>query len=103
MQKLVVRSVEELKAARCGRHCPTIFIEGELANDLLISGLIETDATARSGKARVVCQAPHSTPMRSVAQALTELSIANDFEVMKGQSGTKIRIYPKPCMRREGN
>ncbi len=102
MTELVVKTVEELKSVRKGRSHPIILIQGELANNLLIAGILRpSELDAAQGEV-VQLKQPSST-MYSVTEILYELSHANRFEIMAGGGCKQIKISPKPFVRREGN
>jgi hypothetical protein len=103
MMKLVVNSVEDLKAIRNGRPLPAILIETEFANNLLVSGGISISAEDNIRKAQVVRLSENTGPMAEVIEILHDLSKYNDFVLSEGPKGTQIRIYPKIVNRREGN
>jgi hypothetical protein len=93
---------EELKAFWKSTRCPSILIRGELANNLLASGLVDDAETDLAG--RVVAPTDvHLGPMQEVHDILREIAIFGQFRVEKGDSGKAIRIFPKPSNRREGN
>ncbi len=105
MPSLVVRTVEELQELRDHRSHPTILIEEGLTNNLLVSGML----TVVNEGDRPHCQvcrmdsAGNPSPMNAVLGVLKVLSSYNHFELVEGGAGKRIRIYPKPLNRREGN
>jgi hypothetical protein len=105
MSELVVRTVQELKALEWSRSHPTIFIDKELANNLLVSGLLTVADTnaPRRGLVTTPEQPDRTGPMREVLRILNALRIYNHFELEEGRQGIRIRIFPKTANRREGN
>lgn len=103
MAGVVVKTVEELKAVQKTRSHPTIFIEGGLANDLIISGTVRSKSDY-SDFAAEVWQPKTANSLRDpLYQILSDLSRTHCFEIV-GENGPKrIKIYPQPSHRREGN
>lgn len=105
MTGLVVTTIEELKALQKNRQHPAIIIESELANNLLVSGVI-TPLENGGGPQRQITKLKkgnRSCPMSELMEVLDCLSTYNEFELIHGPRGKQIRIYPKTCSRREGN
>lgn len=102
MTELVVKTVEELKSVRKVRSHPVILIQGELASNLLIAGILRPNEFDAARGEVVQLKQPSST-MYSVTEILYELSRANRFEIMGGGGCKQIKISPKPFVRREGN
>jgi hypothetical protein len=102
MTEVVVRTVEELKSVRKVRSHPIILIQGELANNLLIAGILRPKEFDGAQGEVVQLKSPTST-MYSVTEILNELSRANRFEIIGAGGGKQIKISPKPFVRREGN
>jgi hypothetical protein len=105
MTGVVVKTVEELKAVKNNRAYPTIVIEGELASNLLASGIIASYAHMQDqpwGGPRLSRQLKPG-PIDAVIEVLNDLSRWNRFEVMQCASGPKIKIYPVLAPRRESN
>ena len=103
MTGIVVRTVEELKAVGRERDYPTIIIEGELANNLLISGVIRSSDGEGADRAEILAPTePHSL-FFPITQVLKHLSHANKIEVFEDNGKRRIKIYPRPVVRKEGN
>jgi len=105
MSGVVVRTVEELKAAQKSRAHPTIFIEGELAGNLLAAGIL-TSSTVEHDRSVHVPASPNplrSSPIVSVIEVLQQLSRCHRLEVLDGDQGPRIKIYPFSAVRRESN
>ena len=102
MTEIVVKTIGELKSVQKTRSHPIIRIEGELANNLLISGILRP-SELNNGEGEVAKLKKLDSPMYSVTEILYELSRANRFEIIGGGRGRQIRISPKPFVRREGN
>jgi hypothetical protein len=103
MAGVVVRTVEELKAVQKTRSHPTIFIEGVLANDLIISGLVRHQSDDRSIAAEVLQMKTADLPRDPIYRILSELSHTHCFEIVGDGGPKRIRIFPQPSHRREGN
>jgi hypothetical protein len=102
MTEIVVKTVEELKSVRKARSHPVILIQGELASNLLIAGILrpnEFDAA----RGEVVQLKRVDSTLYSVTEILYDLSRANLFEIIGRAEGKQIKISPKPFLRREGN
>lgn len=105
MHRHVVNTVEELRNSIRKRAVPTVIIDGDLACNILAAGILvrakgedhprwiarEADINASLG------------PTYEVAQLMHELALQNNIEVIKEGPGPKIKVYPKPVARREGN
>jgi len=103
MKDLVVRSVKELELVSKGRSHPVFTIEGELVNNLVISGIIQ--GTSEGNGCLEVVEPPSSNTkeIHTVISILRDLNRTNVFQVIEDDRGRKIKIYPKPNLRREGN
>ena len=105
MRWTTVRTVEELREARRNRAHGIIMVEGELASNLLASGIIRSCEDEAGWQVTV----PRSlgtvqeSPMRSVFDVLHTLSQHHQFQVVQSAFGKKIRIEPVAIPRREGN
>lgn len=102
MTEVVVKTIEELKSIRKVRSHPIILIQGELANNLLIAGILRAKGTNGAQGEVVQLKSPTSA-MCSVTEILNELGQANRFEIVWAGGGKQIKISPKPFVRREGN
>lgn len=103
MAGIIVRTVEELVALEQSRSHPTIVIEGELACNLIISGLVHPKSGGRNGEGRVLPRKTISPHLYPVYRILSELSRTNCFEIIEDNGPKRIKIYPQPSIRREGN
>lgn len=105
MTGLVVTTIEELKAIQKNRPHPGIIIESELANNLLVSGVIIPTENGGGSSSQITKLKRENTscPMSELMEVLDDLSTYNEFELVHGPRGKQIRIYPKHCSRREGN
>jgi hypothetical protein len=103
VMSIVVENIEELKSVRTKRAHPVVTIVGELANNLLISGVVRPiDQGTRH--AEVIKLADSKSPeLCSVISLLQDLSGSHLFEVEGDTSLRTIKMYPKPSLRREGN
>jgi hypothetical protein len=102
MTEIVVKTIGELKSVQKTRSLPIIRIEGELANNLLIAGILRP-SESDNGEGEVAKLQKLDTAMYSVTEILYELSRANRFEIVGGGGSRQIKISPKPFARREGN
>jgi len=102
MTGVVVKTVEELKAVRNNRAHPTILIEGELASNLMASGIIAS-YTHLDDQQWVDSRRVGRGPIDAVIEVLNELRRYSRFEVMDGPPGPRIKIYPVLAPRRESN
>jgi hypothetical protein len=103
MTGVIVRTVEELKAAQKRREHPTIIIEGELAGNLIASGIISRenhDSVTPTFALRHV-QETKSSPMNSVVRLFSEITRLHDIEVHDGAGGRRIKITPLSSTRRD--
>ncbi len=102
MNGVVVRTVEELKAAQRQREHPTIIIEGELAGNLITSGIIRREnhcMVARpDGEQLPVIK---SSPTNSVVELIRELTRLHHIEVLEGARGRQIKMTPVYTNRRD--
>lgn len=103
MTGVVVRTVEELKSVGKDRAYPTIIIEGELANNLLISGVVRAAGDGGGTHGQVIAPKEPDPLIHPITQILERLSHANRFEIVEDNGQKRIKIYPKPLIRREGN
>ena len=103
MTGIVVRTVEDLKAVQKSRSHPNIVIEGELANDLIISGMVRPKADHLNSEAEVLQLKTVNSHLHPIYQILWELNRTNCFQIMGDNGPRRIRIYPRPSYRREGN
>lgn len=105
MSQLIVRTVQELKALEWSRSHPTILIEKELANNLLVSGMLTVADTAnpRQDLLTTPQEPDRAGPMQEVLRILNSLRVYNHFELEQGLEGARIRVFPKTASRREGN
>jgi hypothetical protein len=102
MTEIVVKTIGELKSVQKTRSHPIIRIQGELANNLLIAGILRP-SESNNGEGEVAKLKQFDPAMYSVTEILYELSRANRFEIIGGGGGRQIKISPKPFARREGN
>jgi len=103
MNGVVVKTVEELSSVSKSRSHPSISIQGELANNLLISGILRVKRDLAAAEGQVVRLKDPKSPMYSVCEILRELSYSSLFQVCRENSQCQIKICPKPFGRREGN
>lgn len=103
MAGIVVKTLEELKSVQKARSHPTIVIDGELANNLLISGIVRPRCDRQNGEGEVVQLKAINSQLYPIFEVLFELSRAHCFQIVSDNSPTQIKIYPKPSSRREGN
>lgn len=103
MTGIVVEKIEQLKSIHKTRAHPVITIVGELANNLLISGVVRSrEQGAR--QAEVIKLGDNKSPeLCSVISLLQDLSGSHVFELADNERGRIIKIYPRPSRRREGN
>jgi hypothetical protein len=103
MAGIVVKTVEELKAVQKTRSHPTIVIEGELASDLIISGIVQPKSDQRDCEGEVLQLKAINSHLYPIYQILWDLNRTNCFQIMGDNGPKRIRIYPRPSYRREGN
>ena len=103
MSGIVVTTVEELKSASKSRSHPNIFIQGELANNLLISGIFSVKGESAAGEGRVAQLSAADSLMYPICELLHELSHSNLFQIGGENGQCQIKIYPRPSSRQEGN
>ncbi|MFH1112725.1 MAG: hypothetical protein V1792_02275 [Pseudomonadota bacterium] len=104
MNMSVVRTVEELKASMKSRSFPTMVVDGELASNIVASGILtplnaDRPSTGNFGKEKPA----GSTPTHEVIQLLQDLSLHHEIRVVAGPGGPRIKIHPVSAPRREGN
>ncbi|MDQ7782771.1 MAG: hypothetical protein RDU20_07820 [Desulfomonilaceae bacterium] len=105
MNVSVVTSVEELKASIKCRSFPTIVVEGQLAGNIVASGILaplmeeRASSSVPPGNEDTVPR----TPTHEVIQLLRDLSLHHAIHVIDGTSGPQIKIHPVSAPRREGN
>jgi len=103
MTGIVVERIEQLRSVHKTRAHPVITIVGDLANDLVISGIVRSTGPD-ANRAEVVNVTDFRSPeLWSVISLLQEISGSNVFEFVDNEKGRAIKIYPKYDMRREGN
>jgi hypothetical protein len=94
--------VTELESIRT-RSFPTVIIKGQLANDLLISGVIRmSDPDLFTAEVGNVPDSKTSE-LYSVVSILSNLSKSHIFQIVDDGLSRHIKIFPKPAPRREGN
>jgi len=103
MAGIVVTTLEELKSVQKVRSHPTIVIEGELANNLLISGIVRFKDDRQNGEGEVLQLKETNSQLFPFFEVLFDLSRAHCFQILSNNSPKQIKIYPKPSCRREGN
>jgi hypothetical protein len=103
MRGMVVRKIEQLESLHKSRFHPTVTIVGELANNLLISGFIRPTGNGGSEARVVKLSSEKASEFKAVVSILEDLSSSNVFEVIDDEMGKRIRMYPKPTSKREGN
>ena len=105
MNVSVVKTVEELKASVKRRSFPTIIVEGQLAGNIVASGILtplgrdRATHSALPGKTKTTA----FSPTYEVIQLLQDLSLHHAIDVIDGTSGPRIKIHPVSVLRREGN
>jgi len=103
MTGIVVERIEQLRSVHKTRAHPVITIVGDLANNLVISGIVRSIGP-NAHQAEVVKLTDSRSPeLWSVISMLQELSGSNVFEFVDNEKGRAIKIYPKYDLRREGN
>jgi len=103
MTGIVVERIEQLRSVHKTRAHPVITIVGDLANDLVISGIVRSTGPD-ANRAEVVNVTDFRSPeLWSVISLLQEISGSNVFEFVDNEKGRAIKIYPKYDMRREVN
>jgi hypothetical protein len=80
-----------------------VTIVGELANNLLISGVVRPVNRGTCHAEVINLSAPKSPELCSVISLLQDLSGSHLFKVEGDTNRRTIKIYPKPSIRREGN
>lgn len=103
MAGIVVTTLQELKSAHKSRSRPTIVIGGELANNLLIAGMVRPRPDRLNGEGEIVQPRSISSQLAGVFEVLSELSRAHCFEILADSCKSEIKVYPRPSSRREGN
>ena len=103
MNGIVVTTVEELRSASKARSHPNIVIDGELANNLLISGILRVSGASTSGEGEVGHLTAPDSLMYPICEIFHELSHSNLFQICRENNRCQIKVYPKPFPRREGN
>jgi len=103
MTGIVVEKSEQPKSVHKTRSHPVISIVGELANNLLISGVIRSCEPGEPQAEVVKLRDPRSRELCSVVTLLQNLSESHVFELADNDRGRIIKIYPRPSTRREGN
>jgi hypothetical protein len=103
MVGIVVRSAEDLKAVRKTRSHSTIVIEAEFANHLLISGIVQPKSDDCNSEIEVAQLKPIDSHLYPIHEILWELSRTTCLQMIADNGPKRIRMYPKPCSRREGN
>jgi len=103
MTGVVVKTIEELKSTGKSRWHPVMTIEGELANNLVIAGVIRALGSGESKEAEVIGLKESNSVLYPVVEILRDLSTWNKFEIIQDEKGKRIKIYPKAANRREGN
>ncbi|MFH0824726.1 MAG: hypothetical protein V2B18_18390 [Pseudomonadota bacterium] len=105
MTGIVVKTVEELKAAQKKRAHPAIFIKGELAANLLASGIVTPVQEDRNSGWVVNGNGDSASagPIKGVIDVLSGLSRSNRLEVINEGSVPTISFYPVQTPRRESN
>jgi hypothetical protein len=103
MAKIVVRTLEELRSVRKARPHPSIVIEGELANNLIIAGIVRPKHDCPNGEGEVVQFMAANSHLYPIFEILSEFSRAHCFQILNDNRPYQIKIYPKPSIRREGN
>lgn len=103
MEGIVVKTVEELKAVQKTRSHPTIVIEGGLANDLIISGMVRPKSDHNNCEGEVLPLKTVNSHLYPICQILSDLTRANCLQIVGNNGSKTIRIYPRPSRRREGN
>ncbi len=105
MNVSVVKTVEELKASIKSRSFPTILVEGQLAGNIVASGILTPlngDRVAYSDLTGIPKRAA-LTPTYEVIQLFHDLSLHHAIDVIDGPGGPRIKIHPVSLPRREGN
>jgi hypothetical protein len=103
MTGVVVETMEQLKAIHKRRSHPIVTIVGELADNLLISGVVRTIEQDAPRAEVVTLNNPRPSELSPVVSLLHDLSRSNIFELVDEGQGRRIKIYPRPSLRREGN
>ena len=105
MTPKVVHTFQELKAAQKTGFFPSLVIGGELANNLLVSGLVtfSNGGTNRQGFVASSSLPVERGPIHEVFDILRELSYSNRFEIVQAPTGPEILVVRETAHRREGN
>jgi hypothetical protein len=105
VNEIVVREVEELKSCNRSNTVSTIIVEGELASNILASGILKPANGGRETYWHVPGIEKHaeSSPTYVVARVLHDLTLRSTVTVINGTRGRRIKIYPTSLPRREGN
>lgn len=84
---------------------PTIIVEGELASNILASGILTPMNGVSHGLWHVPGIEKHAgpSPIYEVARLLHDLTINSNITVLDGPPGQRIKIYRSSRTRREGN
>lgn len=103
MTGIVVERIEQLRSVHKTRGHPVITIVGDLANNLVISGIVRSMGPDAHQAEVVKLTDSRSPELWSVISLLQELSGSNVLEFVDNEKGRAIKIYPKHDIRREGN
>jgi hypothetical protein len=103
MAGIVVKTLEELKSVQKIRSHPSVVIEGEFANNLLIAGMVRPKDDRENGEGELVQLTTTNSHLYPIYEVLFEFSRAHCFQIFSDNSPRQIKIYPKPSLRREGN
>jgi hypothetical protein len=105
MSKRVVNTFQELRAVQKQGFFPSLVIGGELANSLLVSGLVcvSSDGSTHHGFVASSSLPPERGPIHEVFDLLRELSYSNRFEVVQASTGPEILVFQQQGFRKEGN
>jgi hypothetical protein len=103
MTGVVVRTIEQLKAVRHKREHPVIIIDGELAGDLISSGIVKF--FLNTGTLQTIAEdfvhKKDRSPLFEVKQILLEYARDHNI-VIEGVPGHKmIKIIPRETIRRD--
>jgi hypothetical protein len=102
MEALAIKTVEQLKRIQRNRSHAAIIIEGALANELIIAGIVQPKINGQNRELEVPEQ-PIGSHLYPVFQILRELSRTNRFSFINENETRGIKIYPFSSCRREGN
>ncbi len=105
MMGVVVKTVRQLEEANKSRAHPRIIVEGELASNILASGILKPfkDNGGTVWKVAPIQRNAGPSPINDVIRLLNDIAYTCTIDVVTEARTSRIAIYPKPVLRREGN